>query len=41
MSTLSRFQAANPPSRPLSAMRAAERDKVLADLAAEIHRVVS
>jgi hypothetical protein len=41
MPSLSRFQAANPPSRPLSAMRASDRDKVLADLAAEIYRVVS
>jgi hypothetical protein len=41
MSSLSRFQAANPPSRPLSAMRASEWNKVLVDLALEIHRVVS
>lgn len=41
MSSLSRFQATNPPSRPLSAMRASERDTVLADLAREIHRIVS
>jgi TIR domain len=41
MPALSRFQAANPPSRPLSAMRVSEVDKVLADLAREIHRIVN
>ncbi len=39
--SLSQFQAANPPSRPLSAMRATEWNQVLVDLAREIHRVVS
>jgi len=41
MPSLSRFQAVNPPNRPLSAMRPSEWNKVLADLANEIHRVVS
>jgi TIR domain-containing protein len=39
--SLSQFQAANPPSRPLSAMRASEWKKVLVELAREIHRVAS
>lgn len=39
--SLSQFQTANPPSRPLSAMRPSEWNKVLVDLAREIHRVVS
>jgi TIR domain len=41
MPSLSRFQAANSPSRPLSAMRSSEWNKILVDLAREIHRVVS
>lgn len=39
--SLARFQAANSPSRPLSAMRASEWNQVLVDLAREIQRVVS
>lgn len=39
--SLSRFQAVNPPNRPLSAIRPAEWNKVLTDLANEIHRAVS
>ncbi len=39
--SLSRFQAVNPPSKPLSAMRPSEWQKVLAELAHEIQRRVA
>jgi len=39
--SLSRFQAANPPSRPLSSMRASEVDKVLANLARAVYQIIS
>jgi hypothetical protein len=41
MPSVSRFQAANPPSKPLCVMRQAEWHKVLADLAREIQRHVN
>lgn len=39
--SLTRFQAANPASRPLAAMRRSEADKVLADLARQVYRIAS
>jgi hypothetical protein len=41
MPSLSRFQVANSPRKPLSAMRPAEWQKVLVDLAREIQRRVT
>jgi TIR domain len=41
MPSLSRFQAANSPSKPLSAMRPSEWQKVLVDLAREIQRRIT
>lgn len=41
MPSLSRFQAANPPSNPLSAMRVSEAEEILASLAREIYRHVN
>ena len=38
--SLSRFQAANSPSKPLSEMRPGEAEKTLADLARAIYRLL-
>ncbi len=39
--SLARFQAVNPPSKPLSAMKASEREETLVRLAREIRRLIS